>query len=40
MIKKPTHIHFHSKRSHAITKMNDNIEMDITYYIETANLYY
>ena len=38
--KKPTHIRFHSKRSHTITKMNDNIEIDSTYYIKTANLYY
>ena len=29
-IKKPTHVHFHSKRPHTITKMNDNIDMDST----------
>jgi hypothetical protein len=28
--KKPAQIHFHSKRQHTITKMNDNINMDPT----------
>jgi hypothetical protein len=28
--KKPAQIHFHSRRQHTITKMNDNINMDPT----------
>ena len=27
-IKKPAQMHFHSKRSHTITKMDNNINMD------------
>ena len=30
MIKKPTQIHFHSKRPHTIIKMNDLLNMDST----------
>ena len=29
-INKPAQIHFHSKRTHTITKMNDKINMDST----------
>ena len=30
MIEKPPQIHFHSKRPHSVTKMNDSINMDST----------
>jgi hypothetical protein len=32
IMKKPAQLHFHSKSPPAITKMNDNINMDSIYY--------